>query len=200
MDFTLDSNVLVIPRGTRGLSPIKLDMSKIYEVESRLPETSYVNPSSAIELTAIFNQGSGIAAKYICWINYEILQAEKELDLSKSVVILEKVPEQAAKLKEMGIKPNEDYRNALISRDSDCQKFLDVLNGLKAAKEFLESKHKLFERAYYSCRNIISQTQKHMPINSYVGSTTDPQKNFMGMDETLTVVDSDVIEFYKNNK
>ncbi len=202
MDFTLDSNVLVIPRGTRGLDPIKLDMSKVYDVESRLHETSFVTTSSAVELTSVFNQGSGLVAKYLCWVNYEILQAEKELDLCKAVVILDKLPGQAAKLKELGIKPNEDYRNAMIMRDTDCQTFLDVLNGLKAAKEFLESKHKLFERAYYGCRNVIGQPTKYTPINTHMGSTMEPQKNFMGVDETSLspLADDDVIKHYKNTK
>lgn len=200
MDFTLDSNVLVIPRGTKGLASIKLDMSKVYETEARLHETSYVNPHSAVELTSVFNQGSGLVAKYICWINYEILQAEKELDLCKAVVILDKVPEQAHKLKELGIKPNEDYRNALITRDPECRAALDVLNGLKAAKEFLETKHKLFDRSYYSCRNLINQPTKYTPINTYAGSTADPQSNFMGENENLPKVDEDVVKYYRESK
>jgi hypothetical protein len=200
MDFTLDSNVLVIPRGTKGLSSIKIDMSKVYEAESRLPETSYVNPTSAVELTSAFNQASGLVAKYIGWINYEILQAEQEFDLCKAVVILDKVPEQAGKLKELGIKPNEDYRNALITRDPDCQAALDTLNKLKASKEFLEAKHKLFDRSYYSCRNLINQPTKYTPINTYAGSTTDPQHNFMGENETLPKVDEDVVRYYRESK
>lgn len=206
MDITLDSNTLVIPRGLPGLAPIKLDMSKIYEVEGRIQETRYANPHTAIELTALFNEASGLASKYIAWINYEILQAEKEFDMCKAVVILDKLPEQLAKIKTLGIKPNEDYRNALITKDPECQKALDVLNGLKSVREFVESKHKLFERSYYSCRNVMAQPIKYTPINTNTGSTFEPQRNFMGADETNSesqmgsLVDESVIKYFKEQK
>jgi hypothetical protein len=200
MDFQLDSKFLVIPRGVPGLKPFTIDMSAVYLAEGRLPETRFVNPHTAIELTSAFNEASGLIGKYISWINYEILQAEKEFGLCKATVILDKLPEQALKLKESGIKINEDYREAMIIRDADCSRALDILNGLKASKEFLESKHRLFERAYYSCRNLIAQPQqRHGSFNAFNGELAEPQQNFMGKNETKkSLADDDVIAAYRD--
>jgi hypothetical protein len=155
---------LSIPRGKPGLPQLSLDMSMIYQAESRLKEISYVTPVTSRELSSFFNQATNESTKYLAWIEYEILQAKKTLDIAKAKVILEIAPVEANRLKEAGIKMNSEWREALIAMDDDCQKAQDILNALYAVKYLLEGKAKTFERAYFSAkmvaeeRNMVSAT------------------------------------------
>ena len=141
---------LNVPRGKPGLPCIPLDMNRVYEAEGRLAEIAYVTPVTSRELSTYFNQACNEAGKYLAWVEYEILQAVKTFDICRAKVILDKAPMEAAKLKESGGKPNEDWRDALVTMDPECQNALDTVNNLKAIKALLETKVKTFERAYFS--------------------------------------------------
>lgn len=178
---------LTVPSGRPEKGPITLDMTMIYQAERRLPEVKISNQGTALELESFFNEAANISSKYLAWIEYEILQAEKQLDLDKATVLLEKAPEYFSqnreKFKELGIKFNEDFRQALISRDENCQKSLDTLNALQAAKSLIEAKVSTFVRAHYTARSVASQRMvtPSPAHNGFEGQTylTD-QQNFMG--------------------
>lgn len=146
------STHLEIPRGDAGNGNLSLDMSKIYLAEGRIPETRFSNLATLAELTSVFNEACNVTNKYIAWIKYEILRAKRNYDLAKSTVIIDKLPEEALKLKEFGFKSNTDFRDALITRDKDCATSKDILDTLEATKTFLESKVKTFERAYWDSK------------------------------------------------
>jgi hypothetical protein len=179
----MNGNLLVLQRVNPAQPGLTLDMNTIREGEDRLQEVKMVSPVTAPELGAYFNEACATATKYMAWIEYEILQAEKALDLAKATVILDKAPEEFKKLKDTGIKFNEDFRNALIARDTDCQWALDVLNAMKAAKSLIGGYADSFKRAHYSCKAIAdSKNGAPSPNRSgFVGQTylTD-QNNFMG--------------------
>jgi hypothetical protein len=195
----LSGTDLIIPRGLPDLAPIRLEMQTIYSAEGRLSETKMVNSVTAVELMASFNEASNITSKYLSWVEYEILQAKKTLDLAKATVILDKMPAEAIRLKDSGIKMNEDHRSAMITRDADCQKSLDILNGLEAVKAYLTAKNRTFERGYYLCRDAMTKKGITLPMNGYEGMTTAPQSNFMGQDQR-TSVDEDVIKMFRDGK
>ena len=175
---------LTIPRGTPDLNNITLDMTSIYEAESRLHEVRAVNPVTAPELMGYFNNACNTTTKYLAWVEYEILQAQKFLKLAKSIAILEKAPVAYQKQKTDGVKYNEDFRDAIVNTDPDYQKRLDVLNALTATKVLLEGKVWSFVRAYNACKFISkpkNTTAASPNLNGTIGQTYDePQENFMG--------------------
>jgi len=186
---------LMVPRGLPNLAPLTLDMTLIYEAENRLFEVSLANPSNAAQLQGYFNNACNLTTKYLAWIEYEILNAKKHFDLAKATVILEKSIEEWNKIKSSGVKYNEDFREAMVSRDSDCQLRLDTLNALIASKSLLESKVKSFTRAYYTCQSVSSSrgnSAGSSRIGGNIGQTFDePQANFMGSYDNVSVKDEE---------
>ena len=169
------SSILMIPRGIPGLSPMTLDMSLVYSAEKRLGEVAMVSPATAPELIGYFNEACNATTKYLAWVEYEILMAQKHYELARAHVILEKAPDAYDKIKDRGIKFNEDFRGALVTMDRDCQGRLDTLNALKAVRVLLENKAKSFERAYYACKTTWDRKQ-----------TTAASPNFSGLPSTYT--------------
>jgi hypothetical protein len=161
-----------------------LEMALVYQAEQRLHEVKIASPASAPELSGFFNEACNMTTKYLAWVEYEILQAKKYFDLAKAAVVLEKAPEEYKKFKDSGIKFNEDFREAVIARDTDCQARLDIMNSLQAIKAILEGKMKAFERAHYAVRNVSDNRNRIAAapnLNGTIGMTTDlPQSNFMG--------------------
>lgn len=174
---------ITIPSGDGVSKPVALDMADVYRTEERLYETQLVNPLTANELATVFNNGCRLVSKYISWVDYEQLKAEKRLSLDRATVVLDIIPEEAKKLKDTGLKPNDDWREAVIVRDSAYSKTLDTVNELKAISALLSSKLKIFEKAYYMCYR--EKDRKSMlssnSFNGSIGQTHDEkQKNFMG--------------------
>lgn len=181
---------LRVRKGTKDLpeerSVLELPMDIIDQAEARLHEVRLVSQATATELKGVFNEAANAASKYMAWIEYEILKAKKQLDLDRATVILDKVPEEAKRLKESGVKMNEDMREALISRDEDCQYALDVLDSLKAMKALMDSYYWTFIRAHKSLEEISNRKGMAPTPNfgGHVGQTFDvPQTNLMGADE-----------------
>jgi hypothetical protein len=175
---------LSIPQGTPGAKSLDLDMGLVRLAEQRLPEVRMVSPVTAAELSAFFNEACAQATKYLAWIEYQILVAEKNLDFEKSRVILDVAPEEFKKMKDTGIKYNEDFRNALIARDSGCQTMTDIYNSLQAAKALITGHADSFKRAHYSCKEIASAKSSGAAtphINGAIGQTYEQdQDNFIG--------------------
>ena len=94
--------------------------------------------------------------------------------------------DEAKKLKELGMKMNEDLREALISQDPACEASLDRLNSLTAVKLILEEHKWSFIRAFNSIQEL-AQAKGAQPTPNFVGQIGQtfniPQPNFMGKDE-----------------
>jgi hypothetical protein len=179
--------ILRVPRGTPGKAPLELDMTVLDEAERRLHEVRMVSHATSRELGGLFNQAANEAGKYVAWVEYEILKATKQYELDKATVILDKAPEKAAEMKEAGMKMNEAIRDAMIARDEDCMRSLDILNALQAAKKLLETSFWSFLRSYQSA-DAVSNAKGQAPTpnfsSGHVGQTYDiPQMNIMGRDE-----------------
>jgi hypothetical protein len=163
-------------------------MKPLHEAENRLSEVRIVSPATAPELTGYFNEVCNLSNKYLAWIEYEIIQAKKNYDLAKATVILEKsideYERQKIRFKELGVKFNEDFREAMIIKDTECQLRKENVDSLEAVKALIEAKSKSFERAYYACRLIADNKNRAAASPNFsgiIGQTYDsPQENFMG--------------------
>ncbi len=186
MNGIVKARVLSVPRGTPGKNTLDLDMSMIDQAEVRLPEVGLVSAATRSELQSLYNVAANEAGKYMGWIEYEILRAKKELKKARSNVIMGVGMEEAKKLKELGMKMNEDLREALISRDPICDDLQDRLDALSATKMVLEEHKWSFIRAFNSIAEV-SNGKSGQPTPNFatqVGQTYNlPQPNFMGKDE-----------------
>lgn len=178
--------VLAVPRGLPGLNPLELDMSLIQEADRRLHEVRLVSHATKSELQGLYNQAANEAGKYMGWIEYEILRAKKQLTKDRSNVIMGIAMEKAKELKSLGMKMNEDLREALISQDEKCSESLDRLNSLEAVKVILGESKWSFIRAFNSISELAGQ-KGAQPTPNFVGEIGQtfniPQPNFMGKDE-----------------
>jgi hypothetical protein len=166
MDLNATSLTIQLPH-TR----LDYPMAEIHKAEARLMEVAIVNPVTANELSAFFNSSCSLVSKTLGLLEYELTKCKKEYDLAKAVVILDKLPAKIIELRNQGIKPNEEWRNAYITRDEECSLWQESINELSAAQAFLASKQKCFERAYYSCYKEKDRKQFTTPINGYIGMT-----------------------------
>lgn len=148
--------LLIVPRGRTGLDPLRLDMAVIYQAENRLREVAIANQVTAPELMATYNGAANQIGKYISWAKYEKLSGEKELRLAKAEVIIDQMPAEAKRLKADGIKMNEDFREAMIARNTKCSDLQERLIMIEAVLALLESKFWSFIRAYDAVQHVSS--------------------------------------------
>lgn len=183
-DIIINNKFLLIPRGTPGLPKINLDMTEIYQAEERLKEIRIVNQETSVSLMAYFNDVCNLTTKYLAWVKYEILSAQKYYEMAKATVILDKAPAAfQAKYKESGIKYNEDFRNAMIAQDAECQQLLDTINYLKAVEALLESKAVSFSRAHYTAKAAAEKKDLVAPspnLSDSIGQLSEVSADFLG--------------------
>lgn len=181
----LTTTSLSVPRGTPGLVGMSLDMTLVYEAERRLTDLRSVNHETAPELMLYFNNSLNQIAKYMAWVEYEILNAEKYYGIAKAEVMLDKAPELfKTRYKETGIKFNEDFREAVVAKDQTCQERLDTLNYLKAVKVFLENKASAFAKAHYTAKASLEHRRGINPmpnLTGTVGELANVGEGFMGI-------------------
>ena len=108
-DIANNGNVLSVPKGTPGIEPLHLDMTVLYEADRRMHEIRLVSKATCQELGGLFNQACNLAGKYLAYVKYELLKAEKNHNLNRATVILEKAPLEAMKLKAVGIKLTKTF-------------------------------------------------------------------------------------------
>lgn len=162
-------------------------MSLIDQAERRLPEVGLVSAATRSELQGLYNQAANEAGKYLGWVEYEILKAKKNLKKARSNVIMsEAMAAKAKELKELGMKMNEDIREAIISQDPACDDLQDRLDALEAVKVVLGEAKWSYIRAFNSISELAQgkNTQPTPNFSTTLGSTYNlPQPDFMGKDE-----------------
>lgn len=178
--------VLSVPRGTPGRGSLDMDMDVIDEAERRMRELRLVSHATKTELSGLFNEAANASGKYSGWVEYEVTQAKKTLAKCRSDVILGKMMDEAKRMKDLGIKMNEDIREALISKDEACERALDLVDSLTAVKTVLEEHKWSFIRSFNAAQGI-ADSRGSAPTPNFggaVGQTYNiPQMNFMGKDE-----------------
>lgn len=180
-DNEISQNLILVPRVRSPQDPMRLDMREIYAAESRLIEVARVTPATSPELMATYNQAANVLTKYMSWVKYELLSAEKEYGLAKAEVILDKMPEQASRLKDLGMKFNEDFRSAMIAKDPKCSDLEEKINGIQCVYALLEAKTQSFIRAYSACKSLsyLKDQTGLGKINATPGTTLSDD-GFMG--------------------
>jgi hypothetical protein len=168
---------IALPKGDpASASPLVLEMDEIYSAERRLSDVRTANPENAVEFMGAMNVAANLASKYMAWIQYELLMAQKHYDKRKAHVILVKMPEEAEKLKERGIKVNEDIREALLTQDDECFKLRDRIDCLTAYYTIIEGKLKSFVRAFNAAKSV-SDNRRASATAPIVSVGADPFRN-----------------------
>jgi hypothetical protein len=181
---------LLLPRGTiTEMTPLVVDMKYIHMMEQRLEDIKIATPDNAGELMGSFNMAANTAMKALASIQYELLMAKQGFDRRKAIVILEVLPEKMQELKENGIKPNEDIREALVTLDKEAFTYRDRIDCLTAAMSLIESKIKSFVRAYNVAKTI-SETRRHnatsLPMNTASLISNEVSKKIYGEEIDLS--------------
>lgn len=149
--------VLVVPRGTPDLAPLKFDLTEINHAEKRKSELSYINKETAPDLMQVFNRAYCEVLRMMAQISFEFGQAMKFANKRRSIVILDIAPEL---LHRKGLSTakspagSEDLRRAVLEQDDEYLQLMDKTQSLKAFHEYLKSKSKGFEMAYYTAKKI----------------------------------------------
>lgn len=181
-DHAVSETLLLVPRGSLGLEPLRLDMAAIYQAEGRLRDVAYATPATAPELQATFNVAANEVGKYMAWVKYEQLRGKKEFGKAKSRVVIDEMPSKAKELKDSGVKPNEDFRDALVARDQQCSDIQERLDAMEAVYALLEGKFWSFVRAFNAAGGN-SNTKGATPsqsLNAIPGQLESIGGGFMG--------------------
>lgn len=123
-------------------SAIILEITKIREGETRLPEAEIVNPGTYSNLEYVFNEGYREGKRHLSVIGYQITLAEKAMRLAKSVALLDHYNDF---LKEKKLKDSAQIRDAFLEQQPDYTAAQDRLDMLKAMDALIEGKVKNFE-------------------------------------------------------
>ena len=168
----INPEVLVVPNGLPGLSPLKLDLKGIFQVESRIQEIAILTPVKAPELMALFNKAYCDLVSMISMVQLQYELAKKYSNEVKAVVLLDRVSDI---LKAKGLatssKPtgSEDFRQAVLDLDPDYQAAQDKIMQLKSILMLLEGKQKSIDMAYTATKKVYGDTSqfRHSQDTSY---------------------------------
>jgi len=148
----VSSTMMLLPKGDLNeKSPLALDLDHVFKAERRLEDVKTCNPDNVSELMGEMNVAANESAKYMSWIQYELLMAKKNYDKRKAILILDYLPDF---LKDKGLKPNEDVREAFITKDDTAFQLRDRIDCLTAAFYMLENKLKSFVRAFNAAKSV----------------------------------------------
>lgn len=147
---------IVCPRAVSGT--LVFDLEYFAWAESRAIEVATVTPLKAPELLTAFNRAWAECHKHVALLQYEITQAEAEVNRVKAEVLLDRVP---AILKEKGLSNprspagSEDMRQAILDSDQDYVDAQRRRDQLKCVKELFVGKLKNFEMCFSSVKKIL---------------------------------------------
>lgn len=141
---------MVIP--SFGTFPAQnFELKAIREAEERLQEASRVNPANYSDLELTFNQAYRALKGHLSQAQFALDMTEKQLELTKSTLLLDEYPEWISKFMEEK-KLNKSFdttetRKAYLMKNKDYVDALDRIAQLKAVIASFEGKVKVFERA-----------------------------------------------------
>lgn len=156
-------------------TPVELNLSKVYATEQRIPEIAFITPHKAPELLARFNEAFLDLVKYIPMVKYELVQAKREANKRRSIVLLDLVPEI---LKAKGLTNakspagSEDLRRAILETDEEYERLCRQGEKIEAIIELLEGKLKALEWAYTATKKIVGENA-YSPNNTYLKAAGD---------------------------
>jgi hypothetical protein len=173
MSLLQTDTAIICPRV--GSQPLCIDLSKVYSIEARIEEVAFVTPTKAPELLARFNEGYLFLHKQICLLEYELVQATREANKIRSIVLLDRVP-VILEQKGLGGKNragSEDLRNAILDGDEEYQSARETVEQVSCIIELLKGKLKAFEMAYTSVKKLLGEGAFNM-LSRNPGTGTNP--------------------------
>ena len=135
----IDRAELVIP-SFGSTPPLRLDLTKIREGESRLHEAQVVNVGSYSNLEFVFNEGYREGKRHLSIIGYQISLAEKALREAKSRALLDDYKDFLTK---KNIKDSAQIRDAFLETQIDFVMAQDRIDMLKAMESLIDGKIKV---------------------------------------------------------
>ena len=171
----MDNAITAITFASVAGSTIELNMNKVYATERRIPEIAFITPHKAPELLARFNEAFLDLVKYIPMVKYEHIQAKREANKRRSIVLLDLVPEI---LKTKGLTNakspagSEDLRRAILETDEEYERLSRQCEKIEAIIELLEGKLKALEWAYTATKKIVGENA-YSPNNTYLKAAGD---------------------------
>lgn len=170
--FSKDTTALVVPVAPQGISNV-LDMTRVYEAETRIREVATVNSHKAPELLAFFNQAWLDLDEHCKRLSLCLYEAEKVSKGIRARILLDEVPEILAK-KGLATSKNPsgsaDQREAVLDASAEYQKALDDQQLVKCMLELLKGKQEAVEMAYTSIKKILGGEP------SYGGGAANPSR------------------------
>lgn len=157
---------LQVPRGLRGLSPLRFDMSNIYRVISRTEEIQRVTSASYPELITDFNIGMIELNRILGLVEIELKESENTLDMAESIAILERVEPF---LKGKNIASTADTRKAAKILDTDVQNAIRNRDAIQAILTYIAGLKSSLERAYYSAKHVTDLTKNDPYMKNLAG-------------------------------
>jgi len=157
-----ESTSLIIPSGTPGLGALTLDLSKVYEAESLLPEVAAVTVEKAGYLMAVFNESYNELIKTIRTVDLECARPKSILNKIRSRIILDEAKDilKAKGLaKDSNPAGSEDLRRAVLEANEEYIQALDRLNFLDITSEFLRGKLKVMDNGYTAVKKLLGDQQ-----------------------------------------
>lgn len=162
-ELIANDHAIVIP--AFGKSPqLSLEMTTIREAETRLIEAKTVSPITYPDLSHTYNESYRALKQHLSNLGYQLLLAEKALQIAKADVVLGSYAEYLKdKPKSAG---SADLRDAFLAKDEAYNAALDRINQLKAIISNFEGKVKVLE-------NVVSYMKQKMYLVSRSGLGSD---------------------------
>lgn len=143
----------IVPSGDGIGAPLILDISAVVRAESRLSEVARVNPQTAPELLATFNDHWLRLDEIVGKLTLQRNIAAGALDDAKAEALLDCNDEIIRK--KGHAKTSADLRDAVATLDPTVKAARSRLNEIKAVLSYVEGKRKAFENAYNSCKKLV---------------------------------------------
>lgn len=162
----VNSSVLTIPRGRRGLGSIRIDVNEINRVSNRITEIGRQTPETLPDLIMDFNVAILQLSKAIAMTDMELKDAQAELKEAKSLALLDRTE---SLLEARKIKSTADSREAVINIDKDVvdqQRRVDILN---VTSVYLRDVHHAIKMAYDGSKKICDVFVKMPSAPLYAG-------------------------------
>lgn len=153
---------LQVPRGLKGLQPLRFNMTSVYRVISRIEEIQRVTPATFPELITDFNMGMVELNRIVGLIEIELKEAENTLDMAESIALLERVDPF---LKSRNIASSADTRKAAKIIDPDVQSAIRTKDAVQAILTYTVGLKASLERAYFSAKHVADMVGKDPYLN-----------------------------------
>lgn len=165
-DFGSQNNQLIIPRGRPGLPAISIDLTRIIQIENRIPEMARASLVTAAELIMEFNSGMLHLARAISLVELELYDAEQALEEIEAESLLDRVEKVLAS---KNVKSSADTRAAALAIDQEVRSARSRVSGLKVTADYLRSRMKAVEYAYHGTKKILEINNRLPGEKNYAG-------------------------------